>query len=129
MVITTSLANKFFNSMIVPLAAATVIGLIISIVSIRTWYEIFKSVGISCLLIGIAYFTFPLIDASLSQIAPGEQALVAQQIISSMFESMKTSLLIIFMIGVVLTIVGYVASYFAKRRMNKSVQKKDVTQK
>jgi hypothetical protein len=128
-VIITAVANKFFNSAIIPLATATVLGLIIAAAALRTWYEIFKSIGVSCLLIGIVYFTFPFIQTSIQQIAPGEQASIAQQVISNMFDSMKMNLLMIFILGVILTVVGFSAAYFFKRKTKRNEPQKETEEK
>lgn len=125
LLVITSLANKFFNSAIIPLAAATVLGLGITIVAIRTWYEIFKSIGVSCLLIGIVYFTFPFIQTSVKQVAPSDQAAIAQQVISNMFDSMRANLLIIFILGAFLATIGYVASFLIKRKSRKNAAEKE----
>lgn len=125
LLIMTDLANKFFNWAIIPLAAATVLGLVIIVAAIRNWHEIFKSIGVSCVLIGITYFFFPFIQASVQQAAPSDQAAIAQQVISSMFDSMKTNLLTIFILGVVLAAIGYIASFLTNRKSGKNVAGKE----
>jgi len=123
-VITTGHANKFFASIILPLEIASVVGVAIVAVSIRVWYEIAKTLGISCILIGITYFVFPVVEQGVQKFVPPEQSSSILPVISSIFEPMRMNFLIILVIGVLLTIAGFIGAYLQKGQKPKQETKK-----
>src|SRR3989344_8040212 len=122
-IIITELGNRFFASSILPLAAATAAGIVLLAVSIRTWYGIAKSIGVTCIIVGLPYFTFPLLEQMLtgSQFATTEQSAAIQPILAKVFEPMKMNFLLVFIFGVVLAVVGFVGGYFVTRSQKKVV--------
>jgi len=111
----TEVANEFFASLIIPLAAISVFGVVLIAVSIRNLYEIAKSIGISCVFIGIPFFLLPLIQNVANSLIPSGQAAEIQPIITKIFESMKMNFLVVFAAGIALTIIGFVGGYFQKK--------------
>lgn len=110
-------ANKFFSSLILPSAAVAVVGIVLLIVSIRKWYEIAKSIGIICIFFGITLFAFPIIQSYVQKMIPADQISTFQQISSLVLETIKMDLMIILVVGIILTVIGFVGSYLEKRKM------------
>jgi len=124
-VITTSVANKFFSTVIIPLAVAVVIGLALIAVSVRTWHGIMKSVGISCIFVGIPYFLFPIVEGIIKGFVPSEQSSILQPIVATVIEPMRMNFLIVLIAGVALTVTGYAGVYLAKRSQHKPKQNQE----
>jgi len=107
-------ATEFFSSILKYLEVGVAAGLIILIVSIRTWHGITKSIGISCIFIGISYFILPVAESQISTRIPQEQATAIMPIINIFFRLIRPKLLIVLIIGIVLAIIGYTGSYLVK---------------
>ena len=114
-VLISSLSNAFFHSIILPLAIATIVGIMLIIFSLKKLQKILKSIGISCILAGIMYFAFPIVQSTISGIAKGQQVTSIDPVLSVLFEGMRSNLLLVLIAGIALTTLGFVISYLEKR--------------
>jgi hypothetical protein len=110
--------NKFFEKMIIYLLFVASISLFIFVISIKTWPERFRAVGISLLFIGISHFFINIAKGYIEQKFV-EQTEKISPIINQILDPVSTNLLIIFIIGLILTIIGFVLSYLVKRKFKK----------
>jgi hypothetical protein len=104
-------ANIFFNESIIYLALATVISAFILIAASETWSGRFKAIGISLVFIGVSYFIIPVAKGLTNAKVPESAA----PIIDKIFNSISTNLLIAFILGIILTAVGFVLSHLSKK--------------
>lgn len=111
-VILSSTANQFFSSNQIFLIITTIVGLGLIVISVRVWYNILKIVGPTLILIGIMYLFTPLIKTELAPIAQQGQDFSA--IVDLLFAPISAILRNILILGIVLTIVGYVSSFLLK---------------
>lgn len=111
-ILTSAKANEFFSKNQIFLIVATIVGIILIIVSVRVWYNILKAIGITMLLIGITYLFISLIKSQLSHMFENQNLSV---IIDTLFAPISDLLKISLILGIVLTIIGYVASYLMKK--------------
>lgn len=118
-VILSSYANKFFNSITVYLAVGLVVGIIILLASTRSLVGTVKSIGISCIFVGITYFIIPFIKKYVVQQLPAEAISSMEEIVNQLLTYLSSIMLYVLIIGVVLTLIGYAAGYLLKRRKNK----------
>lgn len=111
-------ANEFFEKTIVYLAIGTVLGLVILVAATENWPRRFKEVGVGLIFIGIFYFLIPLMKGYTYQM-PKDVAEKMAPAINQMLDSISYNLLIIFIVGVILTVIGLVLGYLAKRKETK----------
>jgi heme/copper-type cytochrome/quinol oxidase subunit 4 len=106
-------AHNFFSDSIKYLFVCVVLGAVLLLVLNETWSSRFKSVGISCLFIGISYFLLPLIKSMAVKKLPPGVSLDAP--LNQIFDSLAGNLLIILIIGIVITAIGFTISFLSKR--------------
>jgi len=114
LVLITDAGNKFFNSLIIPSIAAVIVGISVIAVSIRKWHGILKSVGITFIFVGISVLIFPFLDAYMQKLVPQDQASTFTQIMSTVYDPLKSELIIILVVGIMITIIGYIGAYLEK---------------
>jgi hypothetical protein len=121
-IILTAKANDFFTKNQIFLEAGTVLGIILIIASVRVWYNILKIIGVTLLLAGIIYLFVPMIKGGISNITQNQN--ISNQtftsIIDSLFAPISSLLKISLIIGLIFTIVGYLASYLMAKPKQKT---------
>lgn len=105
-------ANSFFSSIIIYLWIAVALGIILLIVSIRNIAGILKSIGISMIVTGIPYFVMGYATTAL---VPPQAAAMASSMIALVTNLFAPKFLLIFEIGIALTVAGFVIGYVMKR--------------
>jgi hypothetical protein len=115
-------AYKFFDSLKIYCIIGLASSVIIFAVSVKTWYGVAKNIGSSCLVTGIPFFILlyykePIIQ-KLANI-PKEGLQIALKI----FESTMHMLLVVFIVGIILTVAGVVGKHFAKKKVKKGKKK------
>lgn len=112
-------ANKFFYSLANYLVIGLVIGAIILLISERNLFITFKSIGISCIFVGITYFITPFLKKYIVEKLPAEAILSMEEIVDQMLIYLSKVLLYTFIVGAILTIMGYIGSYLSKEKLKK----------
>lgn len=110
-VIISEKANEFFSSTQIYLIVATIIGLILIIISVRVWYNILKVVGITILLVGIVYLFIPFIKSEVLKLPQIAQQQEFSTIIDTLFALILSLLRDMLVVGIVLTVIGYVSAF------------------
>jgi len=118
---------EFFNSLIIYCVIGIAISLIIIIISIRTWYGVSKNIGSNLLFTGVFFFILfflrePIIQKLLDIPSSYQEAV---KIVLGVFEYTANILLIVFIIGIVLTVAGFVGDHFTKKSERKEETKKE----
>jgi hypothetical protein len=116
-------AYNFFDSLVVYSAIGLAVSLFLLAISIRTWYGLAKTVGLNCIIVGIPLFIFFYFRESIIQKLIGAQRQEAVQLVIKVFESVTHILLIVFIAGIVLTIVGIAGNYLKKKHVKKEAKK------
>lgn len=112
-VILSPVTQQFFKNIFNYLLVALVVSGIILFVSIESVVGRIKSFGSCFLAVGLLYFMVPA-TKNLVPI-PSEAKAFAEPIINQMLDPLGTKLLIILVVGVILTAVGFVIEYRQKR--------------
>jgi len=117
MLFASSTANQFFKKSLIYLWIGTALFGIILLVSLKGW-EIPKNFGKSLIVVGIPFIFIKLLRDKLN--LPVDTVAV-QPLVDQLFNSLSNRYLIVLIIGILLTIIGYVGSYLVRR---KEVKKK-----
>jgi len=96
------------------------LGLFLLIISIRTWHGVLKSVGVSSLFVGIFYFIIPLFRGYISNQFPADLASPLMPIVENLFSILKSNLIMPFVVGLILSIIGFGYEFYVKRKAKKS---------
>jgi hypothetical protein len=106
-------ANEFFKQLTIYLVSGVVVGLILIIVSMETWSSRLKTIGFTCISIGIFFIVIPFIkDFALQQASVDVSGVgdILDVVMNIFYEKM----LIIFVAGVILVIVGFLIGRIRK---------------
>jgi len=109
-------ANEFFEKIIIYLGVATALSLFIFVAATETWPGRFKAVGVSLIFTGITYFLISFVKVYAAQQLPQEISTKVSPLINQIFDSISGNLLIIFIAGIILTTIGIVLGYLAKKK-------------
>lgn len=117
-------AHNFFKGLQYTMLIGTGIGAIIMLVSIESWPGRLKGFGTSLLVTGLPYFVFnylvgPLIQKSL----PIQISSAISPTVNKILSLMSTNFLIILVIGIVLTVTGYIVVRLEKKEKPKKKKK------
>jgi len=106
-------ANEFFNQATIYLVVGTVVGLLLILASLKTWSGRLKTIGITCVSVGIFFLAIPLLkNYFIQQVSTDVSGLGgALDVVMNMFYE---KLLIVFVTGVVLVIVGFLIGRIRK---------------
>lgn len=107
-------ANKFFYSLITYLAIGLVVGIVIIAISARDLYGTIKSIGMSCIFVGILYFLIPFMKNSVMKQLPPEIISSTRDILNQVLLYLSNLLLYVLIAGVILTALGYIGNYLSK---------------
>ena len=118
-VIISSQTNEFLKSLLPYLIAGIIISILIIIVSIRKLFEILKAIGITLIISGIAFIVI-LLSESFLPTADGALGGFIKTIVNT-FAFLYG---IVFAIGIVLTIIGYLGSKYYNNEEKKKSRKK-----
>ncbi len=123
--------HEFFLNVQKFLFVGTAAGAAIIFLFSNTWDERFKGIGIPMTIVGMSYFIVDIpMENIISNFLPETQTQVMEAgislrpIIEKLFEPMTTSLLIVFAIGIALTLIGFGISFYKKRYVEKTVKRK-----
>jgi len=119
-VIISAKANEFFSNNQLFLIVGIVVGLVLVVISVKVWYNILKIIGLTLLFIGITYLLIPLIKIQIVPIAPQGQDFSA--IVDLLFAPISTMLRNILILGIVLTVIGYISAFLLKSSERKKNQ-------
>jgi len=113
-------AHSFFKNCQYILLIASGVGLAIMLVSIETWWNRLKSVGISLLSISLPLIILILFkDRIFSLLANGIDVKSITSITGQIFDSVSNIFLIMLIAGVILTTSGYILQHFRKVKVEK----------
>jgi len=106
-------ANEFFKQVTIYLVAGVVVGLILIMVSLETWSARLKTIGFTCISVGIFFLVIPFIkDYALQQASVDVSG--AGGILDVVMNIFYEKMLIIFVAGVILVIVGFLIGRIRK---------------
>jgi hypothetical protein len=112
-------AYNFFDS----LKIYSIIGIAVSValiaVSIRTWYGAAKAIGSSCLISGIPFFILFFFKEPIIEKLVAVKRQEAVQVVTKIFESASYIFLVVLIVGILLTALGFVGGYLAKKKTKK----------
>lgn len=114
-VILSAEANKFFREFLYYVLIGTVIGGAILAVSCKG-FEIFRSFGYSCVVMGVPFFFMNILQGFIESRIPSETLSILSPIIGRILNSISDKLLVVFIVGVILLVIGYVGSYLKRRK-------------
>lgn len=110
-------AHSFFKNCQDILLIASGVGLAIMLISIETWWNRLKSVGITLLSISLPFFILILFkDRIFSLLANGKAVIT---IIDQIFGSVSKILLVMLIVGVILTVSGCILHHYRKVKVKK----------
>ncbi len=110
-------AHSFFKNSQNILLVASGVGLAIMLVSIETWWNRLKSVGITLLSISLPFFILILFKDRIFSLLADVKAVTP--ITDQIFGSISKIFLVILIAGVILTTSGYILQHFRKVKVEK----------
>ena len=125
MVFFTSLGHSFFQRTYKYPAIAAVI-LIAALLLFKPWYDSLRKIGMPFFILGLPFFFFPFIVNFLQIKMPEEAAIFMIPLLTSLIRSLSNKLLIMFIVGVVLIVAGFVFGFLARKKKKKKREIKKV---
>lgn len=113
--ITTQLANEFFNSIILPSLLAAAAGIVLVAAATRKWEGVAKSIGLIFIMAGAPFILFPLLGSYAQEFVAAGEVRLFQQVLATIFEPIKFYMLLLFVGGAVLAAAGFVGTYMKRR--------------
>jgi len=115
MLIMSSKTKGLINKMILYLAMGTALGATLILLCIETWSGKLKNIGISCIVIGIGYFLIIFTKDILLKKIPIIELNISDMI-NPLFDSLSSKLLIVLIIGILITIIGFAIGLKFKKK-------------
>jgi len=115
--------NKSLNQIVIYSLVAIGVSIVLLAISIRAWYGVAKVVGTSSIFNGLLYFVIPSIKTIIFEKIPQEGAAGMQPILELFFNSLNQKLLFVLIAGIILTLLGFVGSHFAKSKKENEMKK------
>jgi len=110
-------AHSFFKNCQYILLIASGVGLAIMLISIETWWNRLKSMGITLLSISLPLIILILFKDRILPLSSNLEA--ATPIIDQIFDPVSKISLVMLIVGIVLTISGYILQHFRKVKVEK----------
>ncbi len=109
-------AHSFFKNLQSILLIVSGIGLVIMLVSIETWRNRFKSVGIILVSTALPVLVLIFLKDNLLQVlnVPADASAIVTPIIDQLFGSISTIFLVMLIVGIVLIIIGCILKHHRK---------------
>jgi hypothetical protein len=110
-------AHSFFKNCQYILLIVSGVGLAVMLVSIETWWNILKSVGIALLSISLPLIILILFKDRIFSLSANLEAVTS--IIDQIFGPISKISLVMLIVGIVLTISGYILRHYRKVKVEK----------